>query len=121
MRCSGWKSRTGSHNKIQFHLHRGLNYNHIFGEPVVGIVYFDPFWVDNKWERFDLDMYPTRQFSSILAPDTVSPDLDSGYDCYFRSKWNIEPEEIEIVKARDCISTLDQKVSKYSPHTYGCR
>jgi hypothetical protein len=92
-----------------FSLHAGLNYDHIFGEPVVGIVYFDPFWVDNKWLRFDLDMYPTREFSAILPPDIVSPDLDNSYDCFWRGKFNVAPEKIDIIKARNCISVLDQR------------
>ncbi len=95
--------------RFGFTLHRGLNYNHIFGEPVVGIVYFDTFWVDNKWERFDLDMYPTRQFSSLLSPDIVSPDLSNAYDCFWRGRFDIAPEEIVIEKARDCILVLDER------------
>ena len=95
--------------KFAFTLNRGLNYDHYFGEPVIGMQYFDPFWADNKWGRFDLDMYPSRQFAAVLPPDDVSPNLDSGYDCYWRGRFNIAPEEIVIDPERDCLHVLDTR------------
>ena len=96
--------------KFAMTLDRGLNYNHIFGEPVIGVLYFDPYWVENKWSRFDSDMYPTREFSGLLSADPVSADLGNSYDCYWRGRFNIEPEEIDIKpELKKCLTTLDQR------------
>ena len=89
--------------KFSFTLDRGLAFDHAFGDPVVGVLYFDPYYMENKWSRFDLDMYPVRSFADLLPADIMSPDLDNGYDCYFRGKYNIDPEEINIEKYRKCI------------------
>ncbi len=91
-------------------LDRGLNYDHSFGDPVVGMVYFDTYWAENKWSRFDLDRYPTRQFSSILPSDDVSPDLDNGYDCFYRGRFDVAPEDIDIKPVlKKCLTTLEQR------------
>jgi hypothetical protein len=96
--------------KYAFTLDRGLDFNHIFGDTVVGVAYFDPYWVDHKWDLFDLDRYPSRSFADLLPPDPISPDLDNGYDCYWRGRYNIDPEEIiNKPELKKCLSTLDQR------------
>ncbi len=96
---------------FSFSLDRGLNNNHAFGDPVVGVLYFDPYYVENKWSRFDLDMYPTRSFANPLSADIMYPDLDNSYDCYYRGRFNIEPEDIKIETYRKCLSVgqLEQR------------
>lgn len=89
--------------EFSFTLDRGLNFDHGFGEPVVGVLYFDPYYIDNKWSKFDVDMYPTRSFADLLPADDMSPNLDNNYDCYFRGRYNIDPEDINIETYRKCI------------------
>lgn len=97
--------------RFSFSLDRGLFNDHAFGDPVVGVLYFDPYYVENKWSRFDIDMYPTRSFANPLSADIMYPDLDNGYDCYYRGRFNVEPEDIKIDKYRKCLSVgqLEQR------------
>jgi hypothetical protein len=96
---------------FSFSLNTGLNYDHGFGEPVVGVLYFDPYYITNKWSRFDLDMYPVRSFADMLPANIMSPDLDNGYDCFYRGRYNIEPEDIDIQLYRKCLKVgqLEQR------------